>query len=262
MTEVGMPALYAALVWWFMTGAILFLDGLPRRTFRWSMALATVLLAGALYDLRVSASDLSSAGAYSAFTSAVLVWGWLEMSFLMGFITGPRRHACAADCSGWAHFVHATEAIIYNELATLVGGLTMLALTWHSPNKVGLWTYLVLWAMRLSAKLNLFLGVPNSGEAFLPEHLQYLKGFFRRRRMNPLFPISIAASTTVAVLLVQKCLAADEPARVVGYALITSLLALAVLEHWFMVLPVRVEKLWGWAFRKIEPQIVKPSSAV
>ena len=40
----GLPALHGLLIWWFSTGLILFLDGLPKRTFRWSMAAATVLL--------------------------------------------------------------------------------------------------------------------------------------------------------------------------------------------------------------------------
>ncbi|MBV8868454.1 MAG: DUF3623 family protein, partial [Acetobacteraceae bacterium] len=42
------PVLFALFVWWFSTGLIIFLDGLPRRTFRWSMLGATVLLAASL----------------------------------------------------------------------------------------------------------------------------------------------------------------------------------------------------------------------
>ena len=181
MSEFGLPAAYAVLVWWFTTGIILFLDGLPRTTFRWSMAGATVVLVPTAYLLRASAVDTSVSGAYTAFTCAIMIWGWLEMSFLMGFITGPRRHGCRERCSGWRHFIHATQAIIYNELATVVAAAAIAGATWRAPNRVALWTYLVLWSMRLSAKLNLFLGVPNLGEKFLPAHLQYLKGFFRKR---------------------------------------------------------------------------------
>jgi putative photosynthetic complex assembly protein 2 len=255
MAELGLPAVYAVLVWWFTTGAILFLDGLPRYTFRWSMAAATLVLLWALYDVHASAVDPSAAGAYTAFSCAILVWGWLEMSFLMGFVTGPRKHACLEPCGGWRHFLHATQAIIYNELATLAGGALMVAATWSAPNRVALWTYLVLWSMRLSAKLNLFLGVPNSGEKFLPAHLEYLKGFFRKRRMNFLFPLSISLATAATVLLAQKCLNAAEGFPLTGYTLVTSLLALAVLEHWFMVLPLPSEKLWSWGFKKIDPRI-------
>jgi putative photosynthetic complex assembly protein 2 len=249
MIDFGMSALYAVLVWWFATGIILFLDGLPRSTFRWSMGAATALLAIVAVKLHSSAGDLSAAGAYASFTCAIGVWGWLEMSFLMGFITGPRKHACLECCSGWRHFLHASEAIIFNELATLVGAVVILAATHRAPNQTALGTYLILWSMRLSAKLNLFLGVPNLGEKFLPPHLQYLKSFFRKRPMNLLFPISVTLSTIGVVLLVQRYLAVTDPFRTTAYALMASLLALAVLEHWFMVIPLPSEKMWKWAMR-------------
>jgi putative photosynthetic complex assembly protein 2 len=249
MTEFAVPAAYAVLAWWFTTGAILFLDGLPQSTFRWSMAAATAVLVGALYSLHSTAGDVSVGGAYAAFTCAILVWGWLEMSFLMGFVTGPRKHACRERCSGWRHFLHATEAIIYNEIATLLGACAMVMLTWQGANRLGLWTYLILWGMRLSAKLNLFLGVPNLGEKFLPTHLQYLKSFFRKRSMNFLFPLSISAATIGVFVLAQKYSAAEIAFASTGYALITSLLSLALLEHWFMVLPMPSERLWNWAMR-------------
>jgi len=248
-SDFGVPAAYAVLVWWFATGIILFLDGLPRHTFRWSMAAATGVLALTVNMLRSSAADASIGGAYAAFTSAILVWGWLEMSFLMGFITGPRRHACQDRCPGWRHFFHASAAIIYNEIATLLGAVVIFALTWGAANRVALGTYVVLWAMRVSAKLNLFLGVPNLGEKFLPEHLQYLKSFFRRRAMNYLFPFSIAASSFVVMWLVRRFMASTDAFHVTAYALVSSLLGLAVLEHWFMVLPLPSEKIWKWAMR-------------
>jgi putative photosynthetic complex assembly protein 2 len=167
----------------------------------------------------------------------------------MGFITGARTHGCAERCAGWAHFLHATQAIIYNELATLAGAVGIFCMTYRAPNRVALWTYLILWSMRLSAKLNLFLGVPNCGEKFLPAHLQYLKSFFRKRPMNLLFPMSIVASTLVTVVLIRNGWASTHAFQRVGYALEASLLMLAVLEHWFMVLPLPSEKLWIWAFK-------------
>jgi putative photosynthetic complex assembly protein 2 len=249
MSDFGAPALYAILIWWFTTGVILFLDGLPRTSFRWSMAAATIVLLEAAHALHLSAADASVRGAYIAFCAAILVWGWLEMSFLMGFITGPRKQACEERCSGWRHFAHATQAIIYNEIATLLGAAAVFGATYHAPNRVALWTYLILWAMRLSAKLNLFLGVPNLGEKFLPEHLQYLKGFFRKRPMNFLFPFSVTGATLVTALLVQKFLGASDAFQSTSFALESSLLALAALEHWFMVLPLPSERLWNWAFK-------------
>jgi putative photosynthetic complex assembly protein 2 len=254
--DIALAAAYAVLVWWSTTGIILFLDGLARATFRWSLAAAGAVLVGALYGLHLGAYDTSPAGAYTCFSCAILVWAWLEMSFLMGFITGPRKHACADNCRGWRHFLHATQAILYNEIATLAAAALVCGLTWQGLNRTGLWTFLVLWVMRLSAKLNLFLGVPNCAERFLPEHLQYLTSFFKKRPMNFLFPLSVSGSTIAAVLLIQKCLAAEDVFQATGDALVASLLALAVLEHWFMVLPWSSEKLWAFgSHARLEPRI-------
>ncbi len=73
--------------------------------------------------------------------------------------------------------------------------------TWNAPNQIGTWTFLILFSMRLSAKLNMFLGVRNLYENFLPAHLQHLKSYFARRAMNLLFPISVSAATVVAAML-------------------------------------------------------------
>ena len=58
----------------------------------------------------------------------------------------------------------------------------MFALTRDGANQVGLWTFVILWAMRQSAKLNVFLGVRNLSEEFLPEHLRYLETSLRASR--------------------------------------------------------------------------------
>jgi putative photosynthetic complex assembly protein 2 len=247
MPAIVAPAAFAVMAWWFTTGVILLLDSLPRRTFPWSMTVASLVLLTAGYMVPINAADATVRGAYVGFTCAILIWGWLEMSFLMGFITGPRKLACSDHCAGWRHFVHATQAIIYNEIATLLCGAGMFLATRHGANRIAFWTYLILWTMRISAKLNLFLGVPNLGDKFLPPHLQYLTGFFRKRPMNLLFPISISGSTAAAAVLLQGYLASAGLFQAVSYALLFSLLALAVIEHWFMVIPLPSERLWNWA---------------
>ena len=84
-----------------------------------------------------------------------MIWGWHEMSFLLGFVTGSRREACAGGCRGWRHFWHATQAILHHELAIAATAVVMVALTWGGANQVGLWTFLVLWVMR-SARSSTF----------------------------------------------------------------------------------------------------------
>lgn len=250
MTAYGLPIAYALFVWWFSTGLILYLDGLPPRTFRWSMLGATVVLGLALFGLVASRDDPTVAGAYTAFTCGVLVWGWHEMSFLTGFVTGPRTTRCTPGCVGWPRLKEAVAAILYHEVAIGLTAVAVLALTWGGPNQVGAGTFLILWGMRLSAKLNVFLGVPNLAEEFLPNHLRYLESFFARRPMNLLFPVSVTASTILAVLLVQGAIAAEAGAfEAAGLTFLAALTALAVLEHWFFVLPLPVAALWQWGLR-------------
>jgi putative photosynthetic complex assembly protein 2 len=243
------PVLYALFVWWFSTGLILFLDGLPRRTFPRTMGVATALLVAGLATLYAVRGDGSAFGAYAAFTAALAVWGWNEIAFLTGWLTGPRRSECAPTLRGFARFVQAARMILWHELAIAAGFLLVLAVSWGGENAVGRNVYLVLWAMRLSAKLNIFLGVPNPPLAFLPERLRYLASGFRTRAMNALFPISITASTAVCALLGAWTYHATSEGAAIGHALLATLMALAVLEHWFLVLPLPSERLWAWGFQ-------------
>lgn len=246
MAQYGLPALHGLLIWWFSTGLILLLDGLPTRTFRWSMTAATALLVASLYGLALSASDTSVTGAYTAFTCAVLVWGWLEISFYMGYVTGPRTRHCHHGCYGWRHFGHAIQASLYHEIAVLVLAGAVIGLTRGGPNQFGAWTFFVLWWMHQSARLNVFLGVSNLNAEFLPEHLAHIRSFFRSAPMNLLFPFSVTLSTIAAVLIGQQVVAnAADPFRSTGYTLVATMMVLAILEHWFLVLPLSAARVWN-----------------
>jgi putative photosynthetic complex assembly protein 2 len=122
-------------------------------------------------------------------------------------------------------------------------------LTWGGENQIGAWTFMVLWWMRLSTKLNVFLGVPNLTEEFLPEHLQYLKRFFTKKPMNLLFPMSVTLSTVAAFWLIRQAAEGADAFASAGFTFLAALTALAVLEHWFLVLPLPVAALWSWGLR-------------
>jgi len=246
----ALPALATLLVWWFSTGLILFLDGLPRRTYRWSMGVATAVGCAAIYGLARTSGDATMAGAYLSFVCGVLVWGWHELSFLTGFVTGPRVTPCPPGASGWRRFGYAVETLIFHELAILVTAVLLVALTRDAVNQVGTAAFLLLWLLRLSAKLNLFLGVPNLAAEFLPDHLRYLRSYQARRGMNALFPLSVTGATAALVLLAQGAVAPGAGAfETTGFALLATLAALGLLEHWFLVLPLPVAALWRWGFR-------------
>lgn len=246
--DLLLPPFVALLVWWLGTGLVMLLDGLPRDTFRWSLATSTLIAAGALICIAKSANNTTVAGAYAGFTCAVLVWGWHELAFLTGWLTGPRKRACSAPLHGPTRFNEGVQVILWHELAIIAMGLLIAALTWGGANQVATWTFALLWVMRLSAKLNLFLGVRNRGEEFLPPHLAYLASYFKHRRANALLPLSLLLGAGVAVWMIASAVAA-QPAAQAGLLLVASMLVLALLEHLMMVAPMSPAMLWRWAMR-------------
>lgn len=259
MLAVTIPIVFAVFIWWFSTGLILLLDGLPRTTFRWSLVVSSGLAIAAFGGLVHTSGQRDVASAYCAFTCALLVWGWHELSFLTGWITGPRKVGSPPGASEDMRFLHAVQAILWHELGIMAVGTAIVAVTWNEPNQVGTWTFMVLWIMRTSSKLNLFLGVRNFSEEFLPPHLLYLKSFFRRRAMNLLFPLSVTAATVVAWRIFEASVDAS-PATAVGLLLVDTMLALAILEHWLLVLPLPATALWRWAMRRGESKAPPPTA--
>jgi putative photosynthetic complex assembly protein 2 len=250
MSQYVWPFAYTMFIWWFSTGAILFLNGLPRWTFKWTMLGASFLLLMALIGLVAVRDDTRATGAYLAFTFGLLVWAWQEIAFLLGYVTGPRRTECPAHAAGWRRARYAFMAVMHHELALCVLFAAVLAATWGGANQTGMWTYLIFWVMRQSAKLNVFLGVRNLNEGFLPQHLKYLQTYFTKRAMNGLFPVSVIASTVGAVLIWQAATVAGTSVfEVAALTFAATLLSLAVLEHWFLVLPLPAELLWSWGLK-------------
>jgi putative photosynthetic complex assembly protein 2 len=265
MTLLAHPAvavLCALFVWWFSTGVVLYIVGRPGWSSRGCLLGAGVLFVASLYGLARSGVDTSVMGAYIAFTCAVLLWGTQEFAFLAGFVTGPRRRACTQGCTGWRRAALAVEAILYHEIALILSGAAVLAVTWSADNQVGAVTFLILWAMRVSAKLNLFLGVPVLNHEFLPERLDYLTSFFTRKPIGLFFPVTVTAATVITTILVTMAIAIDANAfQSTGYTLLASLMALGVLEHWFMVLPLPIAALWSWGMRSRTERVAGPAAA-
>lgn len=250
MSLYALPILYTLFAWWFSTGVILYLNGLPRWTYKWTMGAATLLLLLALAGLYATRDDTRVTGAYLAFTCALLVWAWQEVAFLLGYVTGPRRLPCPPDARGWRRAGFALQTLLHHEAALIALGAAVVLLTWGGSNMTGLLAFAIFWVMRQSAKLNVFLGVRNLSESFLPTHLKYLQTYFRRKPMNPLFPVSVAVSTWLAVQIWQGATA--DGAGTFDATMLTfagTLMSLAILEHAFMVLPLPSEALWAWGLR-------------
>lgn len=247
MTLYGLPILFALFVWWSSTAAIFYLDTRPTHTFRWSFGAVTVLAAAAVWGVMATSGHTGIADAYAGFAYGLIVWGWLETGFYMGYMIGPRRHAPAIRGTAWAHFSQAVGTTLYHELAAVALAAVLAAICWDMPDKLALWTFLLLWLMQLSAKLNVFLGVPNLAEEFLPQHLYFLRHYMARKAMNPVFPVSVTLATIVTTLFGFAAATASTRYAAASFAMLASLAALAVLEHWLLVAPLRLDGLWRWA---------------
>lgn len=246
MSDHVWPALYAIAIWWAGTALIFVLDQLSPRTFRRSFAAATVVMLAALWCVVGLADQRTVSAAYAGFTCGVLVWAWQELAFLTGLVTGPNREPLPEGTVGWPRFRKAVMALLHHELAILALGLALLALLWGAENGVALHTYALLWVMRQSAKLNIFLGARNLGEAMLPPHLAYLGSHFKRAPMNLLFPFSLVGGASIALTLALWAFTPD-PFAATAYTLLATMAALAVLEHVFLMAPLPLDGLWTWS---------------
>jgi putative photosynthetic complex assembly protein 2 len=250
MGALAIAVPYVLFVWWFSTGTVLFLVGPSERYGGLLKCGAAILFASALLGVAVSSQDTTSAGAYCAFTCAVLLWGAVEISFLAGWLTGPRPEPCPRGCATADRLWYALQAIAYHELALIGTAVLVCAVTAGAPNQLGWWTFAALLLLRQSAKVNLFLGVRTLNDELLPPQVGFLRSYFARKPMNALFPFSVTLATAAAAALFVS--AADESNQdfeAHAFALLGVLVALGALEHWFMMLPVPVVDLWRWSAR-------------
>lgn len=243
------PGLIAVFVWYVGTGVVVLANRRPPASYRLILTLSLVLVGAALAGVHASLGVATVAGAYVAFASAFVLWGWLEMSYLMGFVTGPEKGPCPRELKGWRRFWRGVNVSLYHELMVVLTGVVLVVACWEAPNTVAAWTFVTLWLMRWSAKLNLFLGVANMDLGLLPGHMQYLGSYMTVKPMNPLFPISV---TVGAVLCGVHLLAAGYGGSAfdrVAWSLLGTITALAVIEHWLLVLPLKDSRLWRWALQ-------------
>ena len=255
--SVWVAVLIAMFIWWFSTGTILMAvkhaDRAGQRARKQTALLGLPLFVLGAFGVWWSLPQETLFSVYVGFLSALALWGWVELAFLTGIITGPNVYVLPPNRPEWERFIRAWGTIAYHELL-LTGVLVVLGiLSWSEPNAFAFWTFAILWAARISAKLNLFLGVPRINVDFLPDALSHLPSHFRQARMNWLFPFSVTALTFAAACWLERLYAATTPGETVGFALLSALTALALLEHWVMVLPIPDDRLWRWMLPAPKP---------
>lgn len=261
MSEFALSLLVALTGWWFSTGVILWLVHRPEQQHRLIFGLSTVLMVLAFWGLSGLVDQWSPKGVVMAFCLALLLWGWLEMGYLMGFITGPQKGECPPGASASTRIRLGLGTCLWHELTLLAMVLVLALMSWNHPNQVALWAFTVLWLMRWSSKLNLVLGVRNYNRSWLPSHLAYVDSYIPKRPFNVLFPVSLCCGLLASFLLITGAMAASELPVMIGLALVGALAALGTLEHIFLMAPLGDATLWLWAAPSPgSSQAVKPGS--
>ncbi|MBQ2261990.1 MAG: DUF3623 domain-containing protein [Loktanella sp.] len=248
MTGALFAAVAAIFLWWFSTGAIMLAVRWADRSGRHvSTVIAGLpLLIGGTWAAVVSFDMATLGGVYLGFLGALAIWGWIELAFLAGVVTGPMRDDCLPGLSGKPRFFRAFATVAHHELLLTVGLLALVLGATGAENMMAVATYLILYVARIFAKLNLFFGVPRINMEFVPRRLTHLKSYFRRGPVTLAFPVAITVLTALLAVCTERLWFAGTDVAVVGYGLLTALAALALLEHWLMVIPLPDAKLWRW----------------
>lgn len=258
MSEFALPLLFATVLWFVATGFVLWLDKLPSHTWPVSITMATVASGFAMGGIIATAEETSPWAAYVAFACALVLWGWHELSFLMGFVTGPNREPCPPDARGWRRFRLAAATLIYHEVAMFLCLIALAAATWGKANQTATLTFLLLFVMRLSAKFNIFAGVPHLSTEMMPDHMRYLASYFRIAPPRWFFVASVSGIAVLAAWLADQALSSRDGIAT-GYALAFALVALAFLEHGFLVVPWQDTAMFRWAIPEHLRQPARPT---
>jgi putative photosynthetic complex assembly protein 2 len=181
------------------------------------------------------------------------------MAFLTGWLTGPRRVALDTGLNFRQRFIQSAQVLLHHELALLLNFGVLLVMQQGQPNHMALCTFALLWCMRLSAKLNLFFGVPFVGEQYLPVHLRYIGSYFKQAPVTLFFYLTMGVSCITWGWMVWE-VASGLVLVNAAWVLLSSLLGLAIIEHLLMVFALPLQKLWGWAMKRSPYQSAIPAT--
>ena len=237
----------SVLLWWVMTGLALICVHQPAASRKLIFSVSSIVMLFALMGVEINAATHTLLATVIGFAMALVIWAWLELSYLMGYITGPVKHSAPNPMGHSERFTHALGTTIYHEL--LVVGVVGLVCVLGAglPNPTIQNTLAVLWLMRWSTKLNLFLGVKHFNSQWLPENMRYITSYLSAGRNSWFSVFSTILAAFCTYLLFFWGQMATDPVAALSLFLIAWLASLAVLEHVFLMMPMGETALWRWA---------------
>ena len=237
----------AVVLWWLMTGLALMSVHQPRALKQPIFLLATIFATAAVWGVEANAASHTTAATVVGFAMGLLIWAWLELSYLMGYITGPVKRPATASMSVLERFYNALGTTIYHEclVVGIVGIVCVLGAGLPNPTIQN--TLAVLWLMRWSTKLNLFFGVRHFNSDWLPDNMRYITSYLRAGKNSWFIVFSTTFAAYCTYLLFSYGQIAVHPATALSLFLIAWLAVLAVLGHCFLMVPMGETILWRWA---------------
>ncbi len=251
MTTLLLAIGYAIGVWWGGTLVVLLLSRLRGPARGLAIVGTSGAAIGALAVLPFLRPLDDVTGVLLGFGAAVVVWGWLELLLLQGVAVGTRRAPSAPGLKGLARFREAFDAIRHHEFA-LAGILVLVGvLSLGSALPVAFVTFALLWGLRLSTKLHLFLGVPQPNGHLFPEGAAHLAAFLGPARRSPQLGLTTCVWALATIALFSAGMMAPSSANATAWFLAGTLTGLGTLEHLTLLLPLRLESLWGWEKQRL-----------
>jgi putative photosynthetic complex assembly protein 2 len=249
LKTLTVASFYSILFWWLSTAIIIYFNFQPEHYafVFWSWL---ALAAGASFLLYQHRNDETIQGAYWGFSCGCLIWGFMEVSFYTGYIVGPEVRPIFTVGPSMIGFFKAVHRSVYHEGLVIIMSIAFLIFSLRAKNKFGAYTFWLFWLMHQSAKLNIFLGVMNTGKEFVPESVSDMTQYMTIAQINWLFPISITICTIVAYRLIQLAMKKEEEWKRVGFMLTGVMAVLAWLEHWLLVLPLD-QSLWDIMIKRM-----------
>jgi len=80
--------------------------------------------------------------------------------------------------------------------------------------------------------------------------LAHITSYFRQGPVTIAFPLAISFLTFATACFIFQIAQAETAGVAATYSLLTAIAALALLEHWLMVLPLPDAALWRWMLPK------------
>ena len=244
--------LLSLVAWWLATGVVLTLVHLTGAYKFNAFGAISAITVGAVVLLIQNVHASTIWDVTLGFFLGLLIWAWLETSYLMGFVTGPNKKPFLAHESEMQRFLGGIGTSLYHEISIIAAVVALGYVSNDVRNPIAYHTVLVLWLMRWSTKLNLFLGSSHFNVDWLPSHLAHTASYVRIGKTSPLAVLSIACCAAATFFLLAAAHESVELYRKYSLLLITGLAALGTIEHLFLTLPFGEEKLWRW-FKRNAP---------